>query len=134
MPVAPPTFRPGSHGSGGRAVSVPVYNPERRGSARERGYDTRWDKARGAYLVAHPLCVCCEANGAVVAATLVDHVKPHKGDRSLFWDQANWQGLCDWCHNNVKSVIERRWLGGRATDGELRLNVPQPGWVHPRGR
>jgi 5-methylcytosine-specific restriction protein A len=30
---------------------------------------------------------------------VVDHVIPHKGDRALFWDEANnWQALCARCH------------------------------------
>jgi len=32
-------------------------------------------------------------------ATVVDHITPHKGDNDLFWDRANWQSLCESCHN-----------------------------------
>jgi 5-methylcytosine-specific restriction enzyme A len=72
---------------------------ERRGSARERGYDSQWDKARRTYLTRHPLCVQCEKEGRVVVAVVVDHVVPHKGDQRLFWDTANWQALCVMHHN-----------------------------------
>ena len=31
-------------------------------------------------------------------ATDVDHIVPHRGDMSLFWDVNNWQALCHECH------------------------------------
>ncbi len=30
----------------------------------------------------------------VVAATVVDHVKAHKGDQQLFWDETNHRAVC----------------------------------------
>jgi len=30
-------------------------------------------------------------------ATQTDHVVPHRGDRALFWNVANWQSLCHTC-------------------------------------
>lgn len=80
---------------------------DRRGSASERGYDWRWHKASRAYLAEHPLCVMCEARGETSAATVVDHVIPHKGDALLFWDRTNWQGLCVTDHSRVKQIEER---------------------------
>jgi 5-methylcytosine-specific restriction protein A len=71
---------------------------QHRGSARARGYDNRWDKARKTFLGANPLCVHCKAEGRVVAASVVDHVIPHRGDRALFWNPSNLQGLCAPCH------------------------------------
>ena len=40
----------------------------------ERGYDSRWAKARKIFLAQHPLCAVCGA-----PATDVDHIIPHKG-------------------------------------------------------
>ena len=80
---------------------------ERRGSSRERGYTARWDKARRLYLRAHPLCVMCERAGRLTSATAVDHVVPHRGDKTLFWDQDNWQGLCTRHHSREKQREER---------------------------
>jgi 5-methylcytosine-specific restriction endonuclease McrA len=37
--------------------------------------------------------------GTIRAAKVVDHIKPHKGDHDLFWDEVNWQSLCEPCHN-----------------------------------
>lgn len=69
----------------------------RRGSARERGYTTAWQKAREAFLRAHPLCAVCAPR--VTPAIVVDHIQPHRGDRALFWDRSNWQPLCKPCHD-----------------------------------
>ena len=80
----------------------------RRGTASERGYGWKWQKARLAYLKAHPLCVVCQAEGVVKAADTVDHKVPHKGDRELFWDADNWQSLCAEHHNREKQRQERK--------------------------
>jgi 5-methylcytosine-specific restriction endonuclease McrA len=50
------------------------------------------------YLARNPLCVHCERVGRMTSATVVDHVIPHRGDRNLFWDMANWQALDADCH------------------------------------
>jgi 5-methylcytosine-specific restriction enzyme A len=74
----------------------------RRPSARERGYNHEWRNARATYLTAHPYCRMCGN-----PATTVDHIIPHCGDRSLFWNRSNWQPLCTSCHNSVKQRLER---------------------------
>jgi 5-methylcytosine-specific restriction protein A len=38
-------------------------------------------------------------------ATVVDHIKPHKGNRTLFWDPKNHQPMCEH-HHNVKTATE----------------------------
>nr|WP_281411231.1 HNH endonuclease [Rhizobium sp. BK316] len=36
-----------------------------------------------------------------------DHVEPHRGDETLFWDPENLQTLCaDPCHNRHKQMLE----------------------------
>ncbi len=70
-----------------------------RGNAAARGYDTRWCEARKLYLQRHPLCVKCLENKKITPATVVDHIIPHRGDKTLFWDQENWQALCKNCHD-----------------------------------
>lgn len=71
---------------------------ERRASAAKRGYGRRWQKARIGFLTKHPLCIMCLAKGRSEPATVVDHIKPHKGDMTLFWDRSNWQPVCTVCH------------------------------------
>ena len=73
-----------------------------RPNSSQRGYTSAWEKARAAFLARHPYCRC----GAL--ATVVDHIKPHRGDRELFWDKSNWQPLCTPCHSGAKQREERR--------------------------
>lgn len=68
-------------------------------SSHERGYTSKWRKASKKYLDKHPWCVECEKNGIHEPATETDHIIPHKGDKKLFWDRNNWQGLCHNCHS-----------------------------------
>lgn len=105
-----------------------------RGSARERGYSTAWDKAAKGYLRRHPLCVGCLAMGETVAATLVDHVEPHEGDRAIFWDASRWQSACRWHHDVVKQALEVRWRAGRLAVDALRLDSPEALDVARRSR
>ncbi|MDA9453068.1 HNH endonuclease [Bradyrhizobium sp. CCBAU 21359] len=74
----------------------------RRPNANDRGYDSRWSKARRAFLDKHPHCVMCGK-----PAVVVDHVEPHKGDKAKFWDKGNWQPLCAHHHNSTKQSLER---------------------------
>jgi 5-methylcytosine-specific restriction enzyme A len=79
----------------------------RKGSA-ERGYNFAWQKARLLFLKRNPLCAFCAAQGRVGAASVVDHIVPHKGDDRLFWDESNWQPLCVAHHSSDKQRMERR--------------------------
>lgn len=80
------------------AVESRREHDQRRGGSAERGYGYRWQLARAAYLLENPLCVECVADGRPMPATDVDHIVPHRGDMALFWNTANWQGLCDTHH------------------------------------
>ncbi|MFW0778491.1 MAG: HNH endonuclease [Rickettsiales bacterium] len=62
------------------------------------------------YLKANPLCVCEECKGKVVPAQVVDHIRPHRGDERLFWDESNWQPLAKVCHDK-KTMQEVRARG-----------------------
>lgn len=77
-----------------------------RKSSAARGYGSRWQKYRAAFLARNPLCAMHQQLGQVVPATVVDHIKPHRGDQSLFWDKANHQPLCESCHNRHKQRQE----------------------------
>ncbi len=103
MPVMPPTHRPP-----GARTNQDRYRADvaRRGTRHEQGYTNAWGRARRQYLNAHPLCVMCARRGKIVAANVVDHRIPHKGDQQLFWDMSNWQSLCALCHNGPKRRIE----------------------------
>ncbi len=72
-----------------------------RATAQERGYGSRWQRARLTFLNEHPCCAECEREGKVTEATVVDHVIPHRGDQELFWaSDTNWQALCAHHHNS----------------------------------
>ena len=55
----------------------------------------------------HPLCADHLKRGQFVAAEVVDHITPHRGDSAVFWDKANWQSLCKRCHDSAKQAEER---------------------------
>ncbi len=80
---------------------------DRRPSPSARGYDRHWQKARRLFLLDHPLCVRCAERRLIVAASIVDHIVPHRGDRLVFWDRDNWQALCKRCHDK-KTMGEDR--------------------------
>jgi len=67
-------------------------------------YGRKWKKRSKQYLKKNPLCVHCLERGETVAAEMVDHIEPHKGDLLLFWLVSNWQGLCLSCHS-TKTVL-----------------------------
>jgi 5-methylcytosine-specific restriction protein A len=70
-----------------------------RGKVAERGYGARWQRARLVQLQREPLCRECSKQGKLTAASVVDHIVPHRGDQVLFWEWENWQSLCAACHN-----------------------------------
>jgi len=85
---------------------------ERRGSAAERGYDARWQRARLIFLQKNPLCIECQKEGHIEPATVVDHIVPHKGNVDLFWDESNWQPLCR-KHHDIKTAMEDGGFGNK---------------------
>jgi len=83
-------------------------------SAYARGYTKKWDAAAKRFRQLYPLCGMrpldddgrdqvpvmsqCYDEQRVTAATQTDHVRPHRGDMTLFWDVThNWQALCRRC-------------------------------------
>ena len=101
-----------------------------RASASERGYNWRWTKARNTFLKSNPLCRIHEQRGQIVAATVVDHIVPHKGDQALFWDTGNWQPLCKVCHDSTKQAEERGTLRVGCTTSGMP-NDPRHHWNRP---
>lgn len=53
---------------GGRCAGHRDAAEDRRGTARQRGYDTTWEHRRRRYLIRHPICVDCGA-----LANVADH-------------------------------------------------------------
>ena len=67
----------------------------------------RWREWARWQLTQFPLCAHCEAKGKVVAATVADHIEPHRGNHYAFWF-GKLQSLCASCHNATKQQVEIR--------------------------
>jgi len=65
-----------------------------------------WRRRRKQQLAQQPFCAICLAQGRSTAACVVDHVIPHRGDRTAF-KLGQLQSLCESCHNSTKQQIEK---------------------------
>ena len=74
-------------------------HPEEVRSAQSRGYDSKWQRFRKQYLKAHPFCVMCLKQGLFVPATLIDHIRPFRGEERLEYGRDNLQALCKHHHD-----------------------------------
>ena len=124
-------YKPGGLDRGYRP-EIPESNKqkevvERRSAPRRSEESSTWQhfysmpkyrKARKKFMSEHPYCAEC---GRV--ASDLDHIRPHKGDLSLFWDKDNWQSLCKSCHSE-KTASEDGGFGNKAT---------RSGLIDPRG-
>jgi 5-methylcytosine-specific restriction protein A len=100
---------------------MPAFIREENHLSNLKPCNRRFRRARHSYLVRHPVCNMCKRE----AATILDHVVPHRGVPALFWDQSNWQGLCVHCHG-VKTAREL-WGRGSVTasrDRAREIYVP----------
>lgn len=104
MPARPPTFAL-------YPKPRPTYD-NRRGTAVERGYDSRWRKARALFLrkPENRYCVYCARRGVKKFAECIDHVVAHKGDKVKFWEVDNWAASCVAC-NSRKAAMEEGGFG-----------------------
>ncbi len=76
-----------------------AYDRERESTeARKWQRSPRWRKGSALHKARHPLCAECERHGRVTPVYVTDHIVPHRGDYDLFWDESNWQSLCNPCH------------------------------------
>lgn len=61
--------------------------------------NSRWRKLRMLILLRDPICtdgcVCQLRNPSTVA----DHIKDHRGNEKMFWDEKNIRGVCKPCHD-----------------------------------
>lgn len=72
---------------------------------RQRLYNSKaWQTLRKHQLRKEPLCRYCADRGLVKSAGVVDHIKPHRGDEVLFFDEGNLQSLCKSCHDGTAQV------------------------------
>lgn len=113
-----------------------------RKSSTQRGYGYRWQKLSKAYLKSHTLCACANCQAEIkkqrllldladtkednyylsikipsLAANVVDHKKPHRGDMKLFWDRTNWQPMNEICHNKKTATEDGGFTGAKPSIG-----------------
>ena len=79
---------------------------QRRGTAYQRGYGSRWTRIRKRFLMENPLCVECYREGRAEPATIAHHVIPK--DQGGSDNDDNLQALCV-AHHELK---HERWGGG----------------------
>jgi cytochrome c553 len=48
--------------------------------------------------------------GRTTPATAVDHLYPHRGNRTIFWLRQLWVSSCSNCHNSMKQSVEARGI------------------------
>lgn len=72
----------------------------------------RWQRLRWQVLV-RDLFTCRRCGGAHADTSqlVADHIRPHRGDVDLFWDEGNLQCLCKRCHDGAKQRAEARTRG-----------------------
>lgn len=85
------------------------YDAQRRQDSPTRAlYGTqRWRRRSAHQLLMSPLCVMCLARGITCAASVADHIVPHRGDVDAFWGN-ELQSLCKPCHDRIKQREEAR--------------------------
>jgi hypothetical protein len=89
--------------------------------ARHYGYDTpEWRKMIKEFIAQNPSCIGCAAIGKRTPATIMDHIIPHKGDRSKFFS-GPFQPLCSWCHGATKRMLERAFEVGEVKAEDLHM-------------
>ena len=89
----------------------------RRGSSRERGYNTAWSKYSKAFLSRpeNQFCRLHLDNGCALVAQCVDHIDPPSSATDpLFWDKSNHQPACIHCNSRKghKKIIGSYLFGG----------------------
>lgn len=71
----------------------------------------RWQRLRLRVLLRDQFTCQRPECGRLIGDTsqlVCDHIRPHRGDAALFWDEGNLQSLCKPCHDVVKQAEERR--------------------------
>jgi 5-methylcytosine-specific restriction protein A len=69
---------------------------------------SQWSNLRKLVLARDPICMWAEDGGCIKPSTIVDHKIPHRGDRALWADLTNLQGLCHH-HHAIKTAREDSW-------------------------
>ena len=93
------------------------YNTRRDPQTAKWTNSARYKRARLHFMSHNPFCKHCSTSTRPVVSIILDHIIPHKGDASLFWDVSNWQMLCKKCHDK-KTAREDGGFGNRVANRE----------------
>jgi 5-methylcytosine-specific restriction protein A len=112
MPTSPLRLcrRPGCPALVSRGYCAAHKPAERSDQAKvwHKMYGARWQKYRLVFLAEHPLCVdpYKEHGKRPVVATVIDHIRAHRGDYGLFWLGSNHRSLCASCHSTLTAEFD----------------------------
>jgi len=71
----------------------------------------QWQQLRSAQLTKQPYCQCPHHKGKTMPANVVDHITPHRGNKSLFFNVRNLQSMLKRCHDKYKQSQEKGGSG-----------------------
>ncbi len=83
---------------------------------RQKLYDATWEKYREDFLSHNRKCYACGE-----FATVVDHLRPHKGDIELFWKVDNFIPLCKYHHDKVTGLFDMRFTIGSSLEPKIKF-------------
>ena len=78
-------------------------------------WGTPWKEYRARFIEVNPRCYACGNK-----ATVVDHLRPHKGDEKLFKQLDNHIPLCEICHNRVTAMYDKKFVVGSSIDSKIK--------------
>jgi 5-methylcytosine-specific restriction protein A len=109
VPDMPAPFK-GS--GGGRVERRRTYDADRVKAKPWRNWYklAAWLRRREDQLRNEPLCRRCDMQGRITAATVANHVKPHRGNWDLFIN-GKLESACKPCHDSVIQSEERKANG-----------------------
>lgn len=109
-------------------MSAPNRRNQRSKEAKEYRhlYNTGlWIRRRKAQLEKEPYCIMCKEEGKTRVATIADHIVPHRGDRTLFFE-GELQSLCKTHHDRDKQQIDQSGFRRGFDDDGFPLDPNHP--------
>jgi hypothetical protein len=105
-------------------MPIRSYKPRSKGTGRsfngskasdDMKWGSEWKAYRKRFIETNPRCYACGST-----ATVVDHLRPHKGDEKLFKQLDNHLPLCETCHNRVTGLFDKRFVVGGSLDSKIK--------------